>query len=167
MYGVALSVQACVRAGTRVDVAWVVESQGFSSRDPSDALAITPGGGRVGTLLSGSVDAQLADLASRGSGRGRIVDVEVSDVDAFVAGLSCGGQARCLLVPADNLPSDLWELLLAREPVCLVTRLDGDEVLDTALFPVDARPPAMVAVQVMSPSRRTASSRCSGRSPSW
>jgi xanthine dehydrogenase accessory factor len=139
MYGVALSVQACLRAGTRVDVAWVVESQGFSARDRTDALAITPGGGRVGTLLSGSVDGQLADLASRGSGRGRgrIVAVMVSDVDALVAGLSCGGQARCLLVPAGNLPSDLWELLLAREPVGLVTRLDGDEVVDTSLFTAD------------------------------
>jgi len=120
-----------------VDVAWVVESHGFSARDPSDALAITPGGGRVGSLLSGSVDDQLADLASRGSGRGRIVDIEVSDVDALVAGLSCGGQARCLVVPADNLPPDLWDLLLAREPVCLVTRLDGDEVLDIALSTAD------------------------------
>ncbi len=84
------------------------------ARDRTDALAITPGGGRVGTLLSGSVDGQLADLASRGSGRGRIVAVIVSDVDTLVAGLSCGGQARCLLVPADNLPSDLWELLVRR-----------------------------------------------------
>ncbi|HEX2382570.1 MAG TPA: XdhC family protein [Acidimicrobiales bacterium] len=137
MYGVALSVQACLRAGTRVHVAWVVESQGFSARDRTDALAITPGGGRVGTLLSGSVDGQLADLASRGSGHGRVVDVDVSDVDALVAGLSCGGQARCLLVPANTLPSDLWELLLARQPVCLVTGLDGDEVVDTSLFTTD------------------------------
>ena len=94
-----------------MDVAWVVETQGFGARDRSEALAITPGGGRVGSLLSGSLNDQLADLASRGSGRGRIVDLTSSDVDALVAGLSCGGDARCLLVPADDLPAELWERL--------------------------------------------------------
>jgi xanthine dehydrogenase accessory factor len=132
-----LSVAACLRAGTKVDVAWVVETEGFGSRDRDDALAITPGGGRVGSLLSGSIDEQLADLATRGSGGGRLVDITVGEVDALVAGLSCGGAARCLLVPAANLPPPLWDLLTAREAVCLVTRLDGDEVVDTALYTAD------------------------------
>ena len=42
---------------------------------------------------------------------------------------------RALLAGAGGHPSeDLWDKLLAREPVCLVTRLAGDDVLDTALF---------------------------------
>ena len=69
--------------------------------------------------------------------RGRIVDLRVGDVDALVAGLSCGGDARCLLMPATELPEDLWERLVRREPVCLVTRLDGDEVAGTAVFGPD------------------------------
>ena len=98
MYGIALSVAACLRAGTRVDVAWVVATDLPASRGPADAVAITPGGGRVGSLLSGALDGQLADLAGRIS-QGRLVDLRVSDVDALVAGLSAGGIARCLLVP--------------------------------------------------------------------
>jgi xanthine dehydrogenase accessory factor len=134
VYGIALSVAACLRAGTRVDVAWLVDAVGFGGRDPADAVAITPGGGRVGSLLSGSVDDQLADLAARKSDRGRLVEVNVSDVDALVAGFSCGGEARCLLVPAATLPTELWGRLTAREPVCLVTHLDGPDVVATALY---------------------------------
>jgi xanthine dehydrogenase accessory factor len=37
-------------------------------------------------------------------------------------------------MPAADLPSGLWELLLDREPVCLVARLDDDEVPGTSLF---------------------------------
>lgn len=134
MYEIALSVAACLRAGTRVDVAWAIQTRGFSSRDKSEALALTPGGGRIGSLLSGALDGQLADLFERGVAAGRVVDLNVGELDAELAGLSCGGDARCLLVPASDLPVDLWERLRAREPICLVSRLDGDAVMDTALF---------------------------------
>lgn len=134
MYGIALSVAACRRAGTRVDVAWVVEAHGFSARDPGDALAVTPGGGRVGSLLSGSLDEQVADAARHGHTAGRLLDLRVGEVEALAVGLLCGGDARCLLVPATDLPAELWEMLTAREAVCLVSRLDGDAVVETALF---------------------------------
>jgi xanthine dehydrogenase accessory factor len=135
MYGIALSVAACLRAGTRVDVAWVVDSQGFGALDRNDALALTPGGGRVGSLLSGAADEQLARLAGHDdSDRGRLVELHVDDVDALIVGLSSGGDARCLLVPAAVLPAELWDRLIAREPVCLVARIHGDEVVDTTLF---------------------------------
>lgn len=136
LYDVALTVAACLRAGTRVDVAWAVETEGFSSRDRSDALAITPGGGRVGSLLSGALDDQLADVAALGTG-GRLVDLRVSDVEAAAVGLGCGGEARCLVVPAAELPADLWDVLLAREPVCLVTAVDGTDVVGTQLLTRD------------------------------
>jgi xanthine dehydrogenase accessory factor len=134
VYRIALSVAACLRAATRVDVAWIAQTDGLQDRDRSDALAITPGGGRIGSLASGALDSQLSDLASRGGDRGRLVDLRISDVDALVAGLSQPCDVRCLLVPATALPEDLWQKLLAREPVCLVTHLDGDEVVGTALF---------------------------------
>ena len=133
MYEIALSVSACLRAGTKVDVAWVVETRGFSSRDRTEALAITPGGGRVGELMSGSLDDQIAELVRSGRS-GEVVDLHVGQTDALVAGLSCGGDARCVIVPADELPADLWDRLDRREPVCLVTRLDGDRVVGTMLF---------------------------------
>ncbi len=133
MYEIALSVSACLRAGTRVDVAWVIETQGFSSRDKNEALAITPGGGRIGSLLSGSLDNQIADLSEQGA-TGRISELHVGDLEAELAGLSCGGVARCLLIPAVDLPAGLWERLRNRDPLCLVTRVDGDRVLDVAMF---------------------------------
>ena len=133
MHGITLSVVACLRAGTRVDVAWVVDTERLERVDGTEALALTPGGGRVGSLLSGALDDQLSDQAARGAGRGRLLDLEVSEVDALVAGLPSGGRARCLLIPATDLPADLWELLAARRPVALITELDGDEVTGTTL----------------------------------
>jgi xanthine dehydrogenase accessory factor len=133
MYEIAFSVTGCLRAGTQVDVAWVVASRGFSTRGRAEAVAITPGGGRVGSLLSGSLDDQLADLVAAGVSR-RLVEIHVAELEALAAGLSCGGDAQCLLIPAADLPAGLWERLRNREPVCLVTRLDGDRVLDTSMF---------------------------------
>ena len=132
VYEIAFSVAGCLRAGTRVDVAWAVAIDGFGVPARGEALAITPGGGRVGSLLAGAVNEQLADLVVGGAGR--LVTIDVSDFDAMAAGLPRGGHARFLLVPATALPSSLWERLAARDPVCLVTRLDGDEVVGTALF---------------------------------
>jgi xanthine dehydrogenase accessory factor len=136
VYEIALTVDACLRAGTRVDVAWVVGTRGFSSRDKTEALAITPGGGRVGAAMSGSLNDQLGTLAAGGT-TGRLVEVHVGDLEAELAGLSCGGDATCVLVPAEGLPADLWNRLRDREPVCLVTRLDGDTVMGTELYDRD------------------------------
>jgi xanthine dehydrogenase accessory factor len=107
-----------LRAGTRVEVAWIVAGEDFLDRDATDAIAITPGGGRVGSLLSGAItDVPL--------GPARLVDVTVTDVDALIAGLTHGGVARCLVVPAADLPEELWPKLLAREPLGVVAHLDG------------------------------------------
>lgn len=136
MYDIALSVQACLRAGTRVDVGWVVGTQGVSSRDNGQALALTPGGGRIGRALDGALDDKLADAAGRGSS-GRLLDLGVGELEASLAGLSCGGRAEALLVEASTLPSRLWELLRDREPVCLVISMDGDAVGQVELFTAD------------------------------
>jgi xanthine dehydrogenase accessory factor len=136
VYEIALTVAACLRSGTRVDVAWAVETHGFSSRDHSEALALTPGGGQVGSVLSGSLNDQLADAVTAG-GTGRLVKLHVGDLAASMAGLSCGGDAHCLVVPATDLPAELWDRLRAREPVCLVTTLDGDQVAAITMFNAD------------------------------
>jgi xanthine dehydrogenase accessory factor len=136
VYEIALSVAACLRAGTKVDVAWVVDAQGLGARDMGEAVAITPGGGRVGSVLGGSLNDQLTDLSSQGS-TGRVVGLQVGDLDAELAGLACGGAARCVVVPATALPADLWDRLRDRDPVCLRIRLDGDRVVDTAMFSPD------------------------------
>lgn len=133
MYDIAVTVRACLRASTHVDVAWAVETRGFAHWDRNEALAITPGGGRVGSVLSGAADEWLAEGVAGGA-VGRLVELKIGDVDALVAGLPGGGEARCLLVPADDLPGELWDRLVGREAVCLVTRLDGDRVVGTEVY---------------------------------
>ena len=137
MYEIALSVLACLRADTAVSVAWIVDAEGIDPGDRSAALALTPGGGRVGSLLYGALDSQLAEL-DHGLAGPRLVDVAISEVDAAVAGLPSTGRARCMLVPARDLPSDLWERLVNREALCLVTALDGMDVGATTLYTGDS-----------------------------
>ena len=133
MYGITLAVSACLRSGTRADVTWLVEADGLPVADWSDAMLLTPGGGRIGSLAGGAIDGKLTDLAGRWNA-GRLVDIEVTEVDALIAGLPSAGSARCLLVPADALPGDLWDLTAARESVCLVFQMEGDQVVETSLY---------------------------------
>jgi xanthine dehydrogenase accessory factor len=130
VYDVALTVRACLGAGTRVDVAWPVAAEGVAVA-ADDAIALTPGGGRVGSLLGGALDGQLSEAAAVGTSR--LVSVELSEVDALVAGLPQGGLVRCLVVAAADLPASLWDRLVAREPVSVVAFLDGDRVTRTEL----------------------------------
>ena len=135
MYEVALTVAACLRAGTQVDVAWAVAVEGLGpevAHDPAEAVALTPGGGRVGSLLGGALDAQLTELVAAGIRR-RLVDLVVSPVDALVAGVTPDARVRCLVVPAQDMPPDLWDRLRRREPLTVVTRLAGTDVVGVEL----------------------------------
>ena len=134
MFGIALSVAACLRARTRVDVAWLVGAHDLGAFDPADAVALTPGGGRMGSLLSGALDGQLAELAGRKSAEGRLLDLEVTPIEAVLAGMRAGGRVRCLLAPATELPAEIWPLLVDRQPLCLVSRVDRDIITSTAYF---------------------------------
>jgi len=133
VYGITLTVAACLRSGTRADVAWVVAAEGLPLADWSDAVVFTPGGGRIGSIAGGALDGQLSELAGRWNA-GRLVDLSINEIDALIAGLPSAGSARCLLVPADALPGDLWDLLTGRQSVCLVCRMEGDEVADIRLY---------------------------------
>jgi len=124
MYDVALTVAACVRSGTRVDVAWLVSREG-PPPDPSEALALTPGGGRNGHVWGGAADDQVVERVAT-IGQGRVLPVEVGEFDAALAGQTAIGPGLVLALPADSLPVELWERLVGREPVCLVTDLDAD-----------------------------------------
>jgi xanthine dehydrogenase accessory factor len=63
-----------------------------------------------------------------------LVRFEVSEIDALIAGLPTAGSARCLVVPADTFPGELWEMAAARQPLCLVCRIEGDEVAQISLY---------------------------------
>lgn len=133
MYELALTVAACLRAGTDVQIGWAVETDSFGDPRPEEALAITPGGGRVGAVLAGAADDHLSTQAAAGVVN-RLLDVEVTQMEALVAGLPAAGRARCLLLSAAGLPAELWDRLAAREPVDLLVRLDGDEVTATEVI---------------------------------
>jgi xanthine dehydrogenase accessory factor len=147
VFDIAVTVNACLRARTRVDVAWPVDVSGFGPVDHNEALAITPGGGRVGSLISGALDSQLVDRSAAGL-TGRLLDLEVSELDALVAGVSGTGRARCLVVAAEDLPADLWDRLVERVPVCLVARLEDDLVTGYDLY--DAETVAQAGEEVVS-----------------
>jgi xanthine dehydrogenase accessory factor len=133
VYAVALSVASCLRAGTRVDVAWRVDAAAVRGADPTAAVALTPGGGRIGDLLGGVLDDHLADLAGRSAG-GRLVDVTIGPSEALLSGLPAGGTVRCAIVPASALPGALWPQLLRREAVVLASRLEGDSLVRTDVY---------------------------------
>jgi xanthine dehydrogenase accessory factor len=137
VYGIAMSVLACLRAGTRADVAWLVEVDGIRVGDWSDVVMFTPGGGRVGSLGGGHFDGQLADSSGRRDA-GRLVEVELSEVDALIAGIQAGARGRCLIVPADVLPPEVWELASERLPFCLVADLEGADVTGFELITMEA-----------------------------
>ncbi|NCG24153.1 MAG: hypothetical protein GWP47_08500 [Actinobacteria bacterium] len=133
MYGIALSAASCIRAGTRVDIAWIVDRHDGNPFDPSETIAITPGGGRLGSLLNGALDGHLIELAGTQGDQGRLVRLDISPVDAAVSGTEPGSGIGCMLVPGTALPEELWEMLLSREPVCLIAELDGDTVIQWGL----------------------------------
>ncbi|MEM9132489.1 MAG: XdhC family protein [Actinomycetota bacterium] len=131
MYGIALSVSACLRGGTRVDVAWCLDPpDGF---DPTDAVAITPGGGRLGGLLDGAVDSRLVELSLIEATEGRVLDLELNEIEAAAVGVAPGTTLQLFFGPADVLPADLWPLLLDRRPVTIDFVLDDRRVVSTAL----------------------------------
>ena len=139
MYAIAQSVAACLRAGTRVDVAWVVDAAGSPAAAdiaPTDAIGITPGGGKLGSMLAGALDGPLTDAAAVHATTGRLVRLDIGPGDAAIAGVAPASGIGCLIVPGTELPADLWEHLVGRAPVCLVSDLDPatGEVTRTTLF---------------------------------
>ena len=126
MYSVAISVVSCLRANTRVNVVWVVDTGGIPGLDPTEGVALTPGGGRMGTLANGAFDSQLLELANASSGR--VVEVHVGDVEALVSGLPKGSRATLAVMPAEQMPTHLWQALLDRQRVCLDAQLDHGRI---------------------------------------
>src|SRR5690606_15394004 len=112
MYPIAITVQACLQAGTRVDVAWTIATAELGPRPPAEAVAFTPGGGKVGGILDGALDERLGEVAARlGDRPGRVVDLEIGHVEALIAGLPPEGSVRVIVSPARLLPEALWPAL--------------------------------------------------------
>jgi len=146
MESIAVTVQACLDAGTRVDVAWVLAADGVGPRSPAEAVALTPGGGRSGAILDGALDDRLADTA-RTAGSGRRVIFEIGHVDALITGLPADARVTCVIAPGTALPAELWPLLAARRPVAIVTRFTDDGLAEAAVYTDDTIATADADVQ--------------------
>lgn len=133
MYSIAVSVAACLRGGTRVDVAWNLDPATTPRFDPNDAVALTPGGGRLGALFDGALDSRLMEVAATRPTAGRVVRVAVDPLEAEIIGIEPGTSLRVLLVSAATLPAPLWEHLVERDAVGLTTHLDGDAAVEHQL----------------------------------
>lgn len=126
MYEIAEQVREWSSEGREVRLAQIVASRGFSSRDHGATLAWTAGADPVGSLLDG-----LLREPVDGAG---LVEVTITDADAGVRGLSCGGHSTVLVLAASSYPGELWDRLVAREPLCLVTSVSDDGTAGTRLF---------------------------------
>ncbi len=134
MYDVALSVAACVRSGTRADVAWMV-----APRPSNDAVAFTPGGGRLGQLAGGAFDGLLADVAARRLPRGRLVHHVVTEIESPICGWPVGTEVDFVVVPAEQFPAETWAALLDSRPLAIDTDVvDGEVVAVAVAGPEDA-----------------------------
>lgn len=130
MFDLALSVNACLRSGTRADIAWLV--------DPylaDQAVALTPGGGRIGSLAGGAFDSLLAEAAAVQAATGRRIDHRVTALESAVSGLPEGAAITMLTAPASLFPASAWPALAAREPVVLALDLEGQII--TGIEPID------------------------------
>jgi xanthine dehydrogenase accessory factor len=133
MYDIAAQVVDWLSAGRDVRVATVVATRGFSSRTPAASAAWTDGAAPVGAFADVITPADLADDG--------LVEVVVSADDAVRNGLACGGVASVVAHSASALPAGLWERLVARDPLCLVTPLpSGQPQMFTATTIRDAFP---------------------------
>lgn len=128
MFEIALTVLSCLRAGTRADVAWVADYAGPEINGKNGAIAITPGGGKMGSLLSNAIDGQLIDHSRRHFEDAQLFQIEISGVDALIHGVPEGGKATCICVPATALPLEIWQLLIDRNPICITCEIGAKSI---------------------------------------
>lgn len=122
MYDVALSVLACLRASTEVHVAWIV-SEGQS--DGTEAVAITPGGGQIGTLIGGAINDAIRRSLSEVGDSGGIVSISLGPAEALASGMPQGTELSVGILPGGALPEMIWNAFADRQRVSVAFGLDG------------------------------------------
>jgi xanthine dehydrogenase accessory factor len=140
VFDISAAVLEWSRAGKRTLLARTVDVRGFSARWPQDGLAACVQDGRLttaGHVLGGAAATVLEPLlhqALAGDLPATVHEIRISDQDAGAAGLSCGGTARVLVQPAEDVALEAWQTIAEREAVCLVTALDGASAGETSWF---------------------------------
>jgi len=106
MLDIASELEQALAAGHRVGVVTVAAVHGSAPRAVGSAMAVTDDGRVIGAISGGCVESEayeLAVAALAGELRARVT-LGLSDEDAMLAGLSCGGHLSVLvsvLTPAD------------------------------------------------------------------
>ena len=129
MFDIALTVNACVRSNTRADVAWLISSEPLFESAISDAIAITPGGGKIGNLLASAFDGELIEVAKRKLPTGRIVKREVSAFESTISSIPQGTKLKFALLPSGQIDPDIWQAFLDRESIAIVCHIKDDEIV--------------------------------------
>jgi xanthine dehydrogenase accessory factor len=100
----------------------------------SEAILLTPGGGKIGSLVGGGFDGQLSEEAARKLSIGRIIELDVSPFDSTITGIPTGTNLRFALIPASLLEPEIWPALLAREAIAIVAQVAHNEIIHTEFF---------------------------------
>jgi xanthine dehydrogenase accessory factor len=126
---VAEAVRQGVREGQEAVVGRVIDVKGFSTLPGDVLVAVDSTGTQHGEMLGrpGAERLRTAAAAMLAAGAPGLETLTISIHGQEVAevGLACGGQAELLLQPASTIPAELWELLAARAPAALLTRIQG------------------------------------------
>jgi xanthine dehydrogenase accessory factor len=126
---VAEAVRKRVREGQEAVVGRVIDVKGFSTLPGDLLVAVDSAGTQYGEVLGrpGAERLQAAAAAMFGAAAPGLetVTIAIHGKDIAEVGLSCGGQAEVLLQPVSTIPEMFWELLAARTPAALLTRIEG------------------------------------------
>lgn len=103
------------RAGRIVAIITVMETWGSAPRRAGSQMVVAQDGGFAGSVSGGCIEAAVINEAQEAiaSGQARVLDYGVSDVDAFAAGLACGGHIRLLVEPVGAVLPEAMLIALA------------------------------------------------------
>ena len=134
MYEIALSVNACARSNTRADVAWLISTSDANVPIGSQAIAITPGGGRIGNLLDSAFDSPLIETAQRKLATGRIITRKVTALESILSNIPEGTELKFALLHTGLIDGDFWQALVDKEALAVVAHIEGDEITRAEYF---------------------------------
>ena len=131
MRDVMTELEAWWRAGESVGVGTVVGTWKSAPRQPGASMLVGPEGTAVGSVSGGCVEGAVYELAevARDDGAPVLQRYGVSDDDAFVVGLTCGGIIDIYVeqVNQDTFPElgDIAQDIRAGRPVAVATLISG------------------------------------------
>ncbi|MYS80755.1 XdhC family protein [Embleya scabrispora] len=151
--------EAWYRTGATFALATVVSTLRSAPREVGAVMAVSSDGTALGSVSGGCVEGAVYELAREvtETGRARTASYGVSDEDALMAGLTCGGTLEVFVEPVDTrryreFPAVLAALRDDGDPVAVATviaspdsRRIGHHVLSGAAGPLAAHADRMLA----------------------